>query len=492
MLNNRKYILQKTAKYALCTILAITVVQQTATLTNTSIPFTQEDLKQNEQYVQEIAKISIEKPEYKNKDLIIELFNQGIDIDHPETVKSITITNQLINQDFSDLKYFPNLTEIIIKNNDIDLSDLKYNYNLINLQITNGKLTNTTDLPNSIYNLVLEDSVIEDNSFEIPYNIKYLTIMNSPFNNIFLKNPKQLDRLTIVGNAFLDLSAFKECKNLEDITLHRIANVINADTLTSLNANLDLDNYVPIWMNKDTYIKLELTNEDTLKQIEELDTIAATIIQENMTNDEKVAAITTYILNLLKYDEDITKPELKEYNNNPLVLNNTEGICINYASLFTALANRAGLDTYQIYSLDHTWNMINEKDNKYFIDLSMLDTEVIIETLTEFGIEYSESEISSVEHINNHEEESLYHYHITLEELVNDSNLSRYTLLPEDDEQTTHNIGYISKKGFSIEYNNNLYFIEYSMINKLIIMLSLFTLSVVLLTKKKDNVYKLK
>jgi hypothetical protein len=117
---------------------------------------------------------------------------------------------------------------------------------------------------------------------------------------------------------------------------------------------------------------------------------------------------------------------------------------------------------------------------------------VIIETLTEFGIEYSESDISSVEHINNNEESKLYHYHITLEELVNDSNLSRYTLLPEDNEGTTHNIGYISKKGFSIEYNNNLYFIEYSMINKLIIMLSLFTLSVVLLTKKKDNVYKLK
>lgn len=492
MLNNRKYILQKTAKYALCTILALTITNQAFTLTKNSIPFTKEDLKNNKEYIQEIAKISIEKPEYKNKDLIVELFNQGIDIDHPETVKSITITNQLINQDFSDLKYFPNLTEIIIKNNDIDLSDLKYNYNLISLQITNGKLTNTTDLPNSIYNLVLEDSIIEDNSFEIPYNIKYLTIMNSPFNNIFLKNPKQLDRLTIVGNAFLDLSAFKECTHLKDITLHRIANVANSDTLTKLKkATLNLDNYVPIWMNKDTYIKLELTNEDTLKQIEELDAIAATIIQENMTNDEKVAAITTYILNLLKYDEDITKPELKEYNNNPLVLNNTEGICINYASLFTALANRAGLDTYQIYSLDHTWNMIND-DNKYFIDLSMLDTEVIIETLTEFGIEYSESEISSVEYINNHEEGSLYHYHITLEELVNDSNLSRYTLLPEYDEQTTHNIGYISKKGFSIEYNNNLYFIEYSMINKLIIMLSLFTLSVVLLTKKKDNVYSLK
>ena len=266
MLNNKKYVLQKTAKYALCTILAITVVNQAATLTNTSIPFTQEDLKNNEQYIQEVAKISIEKPEYKNKDLIVELFNQGIDIDHPETVKSITITNQLINQDFSDFKYFPNLTELIIENNNIDLIGLKYNYNLINLQIKNSTLTNTKDIPNSIYNLVLEDCIIEDNSFEIPYNTKYLTIMNSPFNNIYLKNPKQLDRLTIVGNTFLDLSAFKDCKKLENITLHRIANVINANVLTSLNAKLDLDNYIPIWMNKDTYTKLELADANMLNK----------------------------------------------------------------------------------------------------------------------------------------------------------------------------------------------------------------------------------
>ena len=491
MLNNKKYVLQKTAKYALCTILAITVVNQAATLTNTSIPFTQEDLKNNEQYIQEVAKISIEKPEYKNKDLIVELFNQGIDIDHPETVKSITITNQLINQDFSDIKYFPNLTELIIENNNIDLIDLKYNYNLINLQIKNSTLTNTKDIPNSIYNLVLEDCIIEDNSFEIPYNTKYLTIMNSPFNNIYLKNPKQLNRLIIVGNTFLDLSSFKDCKHLKDITLHRISNVINSDTLTNLNASLNLDNYVPIWMNADTYKSLNLNKPDTLKQIEELDSIASSIIKENMTNEEKVKAITTYILDLLTYDEDITKQELTEYNDNPLIINNEEGICINYASLFTALSNRAGLDTYQIYSNDHTWNMIND-NNPYFIDLSMLDTEVIIETLTDFGVEYSESSVSSVEHLNNNEEDSLYHYHITLEELVNDNNLSRYTLLPEENKETEHNLGYISKKGFSIEYNNNLYFIEYNMINRLIIMLSLFTLSVVLLTKKKDNVFNLK
>lgn len=491
MLNNKNYILQKTAKYALCTALAITIVNQAKTISNTSIPFTQEDLKNNKVYITEIGEIQRTKPDYKNKDLIVELFNQGVDIDHPETVKSITITNQLINQDFSDLKYFPNLTELIIENNNIDLTDLKYNYNLINLQIKNSTLTNTKDIPNSLYNLVLEDCIVEDNSFEIPYNTKYLTIMNSPFNNIYLKNPKQLNRLIIVGNTFLDLSAFKECKRLKDITLHRLANVTNSDTLTELNATLNLDNYVPIWMNADTYKSLNLNNQDTLKQIEELDSITSSIISDDMTNEEKVKAITTYILDLLTYDEEITKPELTEYNDNPLILNNEEGICINYASLFTSLSNRAGLDTYQIYSNDHTWNMINDS-NPYFIDLSMLDTEVIIETLNEFGTEYYESPVSSVEHLNNNEEDSLYHYHITLEELVNDNNLSRYTLLPEESEDIKHNLGYINKKGFSIEYNNNLYFIEYSMINRLLIMLSLLTLSVIFLTKKKDNVYNLK
>lgn len=492
MLNNKNYILQKTAKYALCTVLALTIVNQSIAITKSNIPYTKEDLTNNKQYIQEIKEIQTKKPDYKNKDLIVELFNQGINIDCPETVKSITITKELINQDFQDLKYFPNLTELIIENNNIDLTDLKYNYNLINLQIKNSVLTNTKEIPNSIYNFILEDCNIEDVSFEIPYNTKYLTIINSPFNNIYLKNPEQLNRLMIVGNTFLDLSSFKECKHLKDITLHRIANVTNSDTLTNLNATLNLDNYVPIWMNADTYNSLNLNNPNTLKQIEDLDSIAASIVKDNMTDEEKVKAITTYILELLTYDENISKPELTEYNDNPLILKKEEGICINYASLFTALSNRAGLDTYQIYSNDHTWNMVNDKDNKYFIDLSMLDTEVIIETLTEFGVEYSESDISSVEHINNNEESKLYHYHITLEELVNDSNLSRYTLLPEDNEGTTHNIGYISKKGFSIEYNNNLYFIEYNMINRLIIMLSLFTLSVVLLTKKKDNIFNLK
>ena len=62
MLNNKKYILQKTAKYALCTVLAITIVHQVKTITNTSIPFTQEDLKNNEIYASEIVEIQKTKP----------------------------------------------------------------------------------------------------------------------------------------------------------------------------------------------------------------------------------------------------------------------------------------------------------------------------------------------------------------------------------------------------------------------------------------------
>ena len=101
--------------------------------------------------------------------------------------------------------------------------------------------------------------------------------------------------------------------------------------------------------------------------------------------------------------------------------------------------------------------MINSNEDKYFIDLSMLDTEVIVKSLTDYGVEYYESEKTSIEHLNNNEESNLYHYHITLEELANDNTLSRYTLLPKENKETTHSLGYINNKGISIEYNNSVY-----------------------------------
>ena len=50
MLNNKKYILQKTAKYAFCVVLAFTTINQSIALFKPNIPYTKEDLKNNKSY----------------------------------------------------------------------------------------------------------------------------------------------------------------------------------------------------------------------------------------------------------------------------------------------------------------------------------------------------------------------------------------------------------------------------------------------------------
>ena len=496
MLNNRKYILQKTAKYAFCTLLIMTTINQSLSLLKPQIPYTKEDIKNNKQYVQDIRKINYKAPTITNQDLLQELIIQGINLESPEKVTSITITNTLINNDLSELKYFKNLTELNIENNDIDLSDLKYNYNLLSLRLKNGTVSNTKDIPNSIYNLEIHDTVVNDESLEIPYNTKYLTITNTPFSNLYLKNPDRLKRLVLIGNSYLDLTSIKDCNRLNHLTLHRIANVSNSNILTSLQQKslkaIELDDYAPIWIDKETYISLGLNDEATINEIEQLDKLAASLIDEKDTEETKIKKITTYILENLSYDKEITEDELTDYNDNPInySLNKKKAICINYASLFTALSNRIGLDTYQIYSDVHTWNMINSNEQS-FIDLTMLDDQTIVEILTENGKSYEELDIPSLDLINNNQEQDLYHYHITLEELMNDNNLSKFTALPVTKAVNNNNIGFVNQSGITIEHNNKLYYIEYSKLNQLVLTITVLILFAMMTKKDKNKKYTL-
>ena len=491
MFDRKKYVLQKTAKYAVCTVMLISIINQAANLSNTNFPYTQNDIKNNKSYVHELQEIRNETPIFQNQDLYNELLNQGLDLNNLSSIKSITITNSLLNPNFSDLKYFPNLTNLHIENNDINLDDIKYNDNLLNLELINTKISNPSSIPNSVYNLTLQDTEIDDQSLTIPYNTKYLTLTNVPFNHIYLRNPLSLKKLSIVGNCFLDINSLKECNNLESLKLIRVPNVDNSSLLPLLPSlkTIELDDYAPIWLTKDTYHELKLDNQQILNEIIELDILSLDITANCKTEEEQIKEISKYILKRLSYDFDLTKQELNDYNDNPINygINQKEGICINYASLFTALANRVGIDTYQIYSSSHTWNMFYKNGVPSFIDLTMLDTKTITEVLTEYGIEQVELEQNqSIELLESNQEQTLYHYEITLEELLNDPDLSVHTGLPNKNPKVTKDIGYIKNNGIAIEFNKRLYYVEYSKLTPLIMMIALLSLFLSL-TKKDLN-----
>ena len=491
MFDKRKYVLQKTAKYAFCTILLVSIINQAANLSNTNFPYTQNDIKNNKEYVYELQEIRKEPIIFENKDLYNELINQGLDLTDPTSIKSITITNSLLNNNFSDLKYFTNLTDLTIENNDINLDDIKYNTNLLSLNIKNSNVSNFTSIPNSVYNLNIQDTEISDDKLTVPYNTKYLTITNVPFNHLHLKNPLTLKKLSIIGNCFLDINAIKDCQNLQKLKIIRVPNVANSDILPSLVSltELELDDYAPIWLSKDTFYALKIDNQQILNEILELDLLALDITKDCKTEEEQIKAISIYVLKSLSYDEDYTKEELSAYNDNPINygLNKKEGICINYASLFTALANRLGIDVYQIYSDAHTWNLIYNGNAPEFIDLTMLDTKIITEILTKAGKEQVELPNSNaIDILNSNQETRLYHYKLTLDELLKDPQLSQLTGLPNLNPNVSYDIGYMKNNGIAIEFNNQLYYIEYSKLTPLITMIAIFALFLSL-TRKDLN-----
>ena len=499
MAKKKHFVLKKTAKYAFCTVLAISCINYASMKYEAEIPYTEEDIKNNKIYVTELANIEHSTPEFKNKDLYNELINQGIslDLDNFKNIKALKITKHFLNNDFSDLKYFPNLSQLIIENNEVDLNDLKYNYNLLDLNINNCEISNTESLPNSIYNLTLSYTKVKD-SLVVPYNTKYLHLRSTPTYNIILKNPENLKRFNIYGNAFIDISFIEDCKNLEIITLERIANVKNSTLLTTLPSlnRIHLDDYSPIWLDKDTYNLLPVDNKEILNEIIKLDEIASTLFTELNTDEEKIESITRYILERLTYDYDFTDELSTKYNTYPIksLLNDNEVVCINYACLFTALANRAGLDTYQIFNHNHTWNMISTDDGESFIDLTKLDDATYVKIDTERGPYIEEIEgVHSLDYFDNNEEDKLHYYNFSFTELLQDSELSRYTGLPLKTTRTIKNIGYVNtdKKGIPIEIRNKFYYLGFESIYKMIIGAAT-TLLALSLINNKDEQKKLK
>lgn len=476
MKKGKKYVLQKVAKYTGTIVLSTLLLAYPSSSTYATIEYTSEDLINNAYYESTLSTIKEETPVFHNIDLYNELTNQGILLtkNNLSNITELSILNHLSNPDLSDLKYFPNLTKLTITNNYINCDDIKYNANLLDLTISNSDIENTSSLPNSIYNITLDSCIINDDIFNIPYNTKYITTINTSFNNIYLKNPTFLNRLTIKGNTFLDISSLIECTNLEYLQLKRVPNVSNSHLLPNLNIKeLILDDYASIWLSSDTYQLLNLDNYNILNQINELDQIAHNISINSSNKEDIINNITKYILETLEYDKEITNEELDTYNDSPIYtsFNEENAICINYASLFTALCNRLDIETYQIYSNSHTWNMIEDDNNIRFIDLTQLDTKTVVRVLENNSL-LELQDTTSLDYLNNNTGHLLYHYNMSLGDILKDESLSNYNLLPLKSNIDNIDIGYINNECVVLEYNKKLYILDRDKLYLTLIVLS--------------------
>ena len=434
------------------------------------IPFTEEDNVNNLIFNDELnAILNQDEISFSNpgiESIIGKELNGPITKEGLSSIASLEINSHLDNNDFSDLKYLPNLVTLDIYDNTINLEDLKYNQNIVVLTLTNCTISNTQYLPNSINSLYIDDSTITDQEVIIPYYTKNVYLKKTIANNLKLKNPSILESLFIASDVMLDLNNLKECINLKSLTIFLCSNVRNAHVLKGLTSleKIVIDEYAAIWLDLETLQTLPLSDEDKLliaDLIYKLDSVANTLISDvNISEKEKINKIILYLLEKLDYDYEaviesvVNDDKVSNYNFSPLTTSfeGNLGVCINYACMFQALCNRVGLDTCQLFNSNHTWNAIKIDSEYKGYDLTYLDIGPIVKV--EDRDELCIIEDTTIEEmIQKGKENFLFYYEFDLDKVLDEDHVADYT--PQEISSYILNIGYINENSlFKLIYKN--------------------------------------
>lgn len=473
MKKDTKYRLIRTVSELLIITTLATGISHTATkikFPKEVIPYTQEDTIYNVRFNDELTRIISQKEiTFSNPELetiIKQELGGTITKEGLLSITSLDITKTLSNNDFSDLKYLPNLHFLTIYDNTINLEDIKYNQDLMMIQLNGCTISNTKYLPNSIETIYVDDSTITDKETIIPYYATKVYFKKSVANNIRLKNPSILETLYITSDVMLDMNNLSNCTNLKQLTIFMSSNIKNAHVLGNLPSleSIYIDEYSAIWLDLDTLNKLPLPEEDKLivsDLISKLDSIANTLVPDKSISDkEKINKITLYLLEKLNYDFDAiqapdeTDDRVEIYNMSPLTtsLEGDLGICINYSAMYQALSNRIGLDTYQLFNNVHAWNAtkIDGEYKGYDVTYLELGPIVQIDNMEQLGMLEN---MTTEGMFQKGKEDQLYYYEFDLDKILDDNHIAEYT--PEEIKDYILNIGYINENSLiKVLYKN--------------------------------------
>ena len=166
------------------------------------------------------------------------------------------------------------------------------------------------------------------------------------------------------------------CPNIEELHLNY------SPSISDLSFIYSLPNLRKVDIKENGYVTPELVNyldkhgiehnitQEDLDNVKELDQVISEIITDDMTDEEKIQAITYYVID--NYHYKITK--IVESNDRPLssTLENRGGVCASYAYLANILYKKAGIKSYEVVTnrllLGHGWNLVELDGKYYYID----------------------------------------------------------------------------------------------------------------------------
>ena len=243
-----------------------------------------------------------------------------------------------------------------------------------------SKDTEYEDIPTHITHAdSIEDNIINDSILVMHFS----DITDEDLASI----PSDVDHLQFEDCYFLNnLDQLpKLFPNLKVLTIIHCPSVVNLDFIYDMpnltffccddcaGVNQELKDYLD-----EHNIDNNITERDIMVS-KKIDEIYASIIKDDMTDEEKIRAITCYIVDNYDYDEEY----ITESNLDPLysMVTTNKGVCAGYAYLADVLLCKAGINSHYVIDADHAWNIIEEDDKYYYLDTTNIDTNDYISSI---------------------------------------------------------------------------------------------------------------
>lgn len=236
-----------------------------------------------------------------------------------------------------------------------------------------GKIMHAEDISKNDFNEVYIgfSDITDDNLTKIPSDIKKLDIQDCYYLTSLDSLPQicpDIEELTVgLCPSITDFSFIYQLPNLKKVTFYECAG-IDYELYTYLT-NHGIENNI---------------TEVDLKANIMIDNIIKETINDQMTDEEKIKAITLYMVDNFEYDDQYTT----DSNIYPLtsMLQNKKGVCAGYAYLANVLLRKANVNANYVVDYDHAWNIIKQDDKYYYLDTTNVDDLIVRSTVKAFDI----------------------------------------------------------------------------------------------------------
>lgn len=201
-------------------------------------------------------------------------------------------------------------------------------------------------------------NVTNEDLLIFPNTIKTLKLHYCLFVNDLSYIPEKYPNL-----KFLEIYC---CPSLSDLSF--IYNLKNIETVYIFESAFITQELVDYLNNNN--INHNLTEKDVLNS-KKVDDIVDNLIDEDMDDKKKIQSICSYVVE--HYEYDIEKE--KESNMYPLttMLEGNTCVCAGYAYFTNVLLTKANINSYEILSDVHGWNLIELDGKFYYIDTTNID-----------------------------------------------------------------------------------------------------------------------